>query len=80
MRTAVLNEARAIGTNIVQVGGDALRISVMSFKERVRDHAGIHDLMHQYMYALTHQDCPSRRLQPLAYDGRAVRAVAAHDA
>jgi CRP-like cAMP-binding protein len=52
---AVLNEARAIGTNIVQVGGDALRISVTSFKERVRDHAGIHDLMHQYMYALTHQ-------------------------
>jgi CRP-like cAMP-binding protein len=52
---AVLNEARAIGTNTVQVGGDALRISVTSFKERVRDHAGIHDLMHQYMYALTHQ-------------------------
>ncbi len=72
-------DARAIGTNIVQVGGDALRMSVTS-KERVRDHAGIHDLMHQYMYALTHQIVQAGRLQPLAYDGRAVRAVAAHDA
>jgi len=30
-------------------------MDVTSFKKRVRDHAGIHDLMHQYMYALTHQ-------------------------
>jgi CRP-like cAMP-binding protein len=52
---SVLNETRAIGTHIVQVAGDALRISVTSFKENVRDHAGIHDLMHRYMYALTHQ-------------------------
>jgi CRP-like cAMP-binding protein len=52
---SVLNETRAIGTHIVQVAGDALRISVTTFKEKVRDDAGIHDLMHRYMYALTHQ-------------------------
>jgi len=52
---AVLNDARSIGTNIVQVGGDALRVGVASFKERVRLDPGLHDLMHRYMYALTHQ-------------------------
>jgi CRP-like cAMP-binding protein len=52
---AVLNDARSIGTNIVQVGGDALRVAVASFKDRVRHDPGLHDLMHQYMYALTHQ-------------------------
>jgi CRP-like cAMP-binding protein len=52
---AVLNDARSIGTNIVQVGGDALRIDVAGFKERLRHNPGLHDLMHQYMYALTHQ-------------------------
>lgn len=52
---AVLNRARSIGTNVVQVGGDALRLDVAAFNNRVRHNPGLHDLMHHYMYALTHQ-------------------------
>jgi CRP-like cAMP-binding protein len=52
---SVLNETRAIGTHIVQIAGDALRMDVIAFKELLGAHAGIHNLMHRYMYALTYQ-------------------------
>jgi CRP-like cAMP-binding protein len=52
---SLLGPSRALGTEIVQVGGEALRIGADQFKKDLRDRPGLNSLMHRYIYALTRQ-------------------------
>ena len=47
---SLLSADRALGQNLVQLAGDALRLDTAAFKRLVAESAGFHTLMHRYLY------------------------------
>jgi CRP-like cAMP-binding protein len=52
---SVLNPTKAIGTTVVQVAGDAVRIGMEAFKEYMRENSAFDKLIHGYLFAFMHQ-------------------------
>lgn len=52
---SILNENRTLGDYIVMVAGDALRLPLGKFYQYLSEKGQFHDLMHRYLFTLTHQ-------------------------
>jgi len=52
---SALNAAHAIGDNIVQVAGEAMRLEIAHFNHYLQESSSFHQLMHRYLFALTRQ-------------------------